>query len=154
MPSTPRREVLTHRPAQTAAERAAYLRIGPDLVAKTVAVHTTGGASALAVIPAYRRLDMRLMREALHDRRARLCSEAEIRDEFPDFELGCLPPDPEPADLEVYVDPEMLEHDYVVIPSGEPSHSVRAAVGELFGEAVHVAPIAGHPEWYLAVTRD
>jgi Ala-tRNA(Pro) deacylase len=105
-------EVVPHRQAYTSVDEARALGIEVGEVLKTLAVRT-GPGYALMVIPASRRLDLHLAREALGDSRARLASEEELGRDFPDYELGALPPLGALLDAQVYVDPEVLGHDTV-----------------------------------------
>src|SRR4029450_10097517 len=84
-------EVIPHRQAYTSVDEARALGIEVGEVLKTLAVRT-GSGYALAIIPASRRLDLPLPREALGDRRARLATEEELGRDFADYELGALPP--------------------------------------------------------------
>jgi prolyl-tRNA editing enzyme YbaK/EbsC (Cys-tRNA(Pro) deacylase) len=52
----------------------------------------TAGRPALAALPASRRLDMHLVREALGDHHARLATEAEIERDLRGCELRGVPP--------------------------------------------------------------
>lgn len=83
-------EVLPHPPSASGFEEAAALHLDADEVVKVVAVVIDTGP-ALAMVPASRRLDMDLVRDAFGDRRARLATEDEIERTFPEFELGALP---------------------------------------------------------------
>jgi prolyl-tRNA editing enzyme YbaK/EbsC (Cys-tRNA(Pro) deacylase) len=62
----------------------------PGEVLKTLAVRT-GPGYALMVIPASRRLDLRLVGDALGDHQARLASEEELGRVFAGYQLGALP---------------------------------------------------------------
>jgi Ala-tRNA(Pro) deacylase len=101
-------------------------------VLKTLAVRT-GPGYALVVIPASRRLDLHRVREALGDSRARLASEEELGRDFPDYELGALPPLGALLDAQLYVDPEVLGHDSVTFAAGTQTESVKMGTQELFG---------------------
>ena len=76
-------EVIPHQQAYTSVDEARALGIEVGEVLKTLAVRT-GSGYALMVIPASRRLDLHLAREALGDSRARLASEEELGRDFPD----------------------------------------------------------------------
>ena len=93
----------------------------------------TGSGYVLVVIPASRRLDLHLAREALGDRRARLASEEELGRDVPDYELGALPPLGALLDARVYVDPEVWGHDTVTFAAASQTESVKLATQELFG---------------------
>lgn len=85
------------------------------------------------VIPASCRLNLHLAREALGDSRARLATEEELGRDFPDYELGALPPLGALLDVRVYVDPEVLGHDTVTFAAGSQTESVKLQTQELFG---------------------
>jgi Ala-tRNA(Pro) deacylase len=125
-------EVIPHRQAYTSVDEARALGIEISEVLKTLAVRT-GSGYALMVIPASRRLDLHLVRDALGDNRARLATEEELGRDFPDYELGTLPPLGALLHVQVYVDPEVLGHDTVTFAAGTQTESVRMQTQELFG---------------------
>ena len=124
-------EVLAHRRAFTSLQEARELGVAADEVLKTVAVRTRG-RYALAVVPASRRLDLRLVRESLDDPDARLASEAELVADFPSYELGALPPLGSLLGVRLLVDPEVLSHETVLFAAGTETESIRVRAGELF----------------------
>jgi Ala-tRNA(Pro) deacylase len=126
-------EVLVHRQAYTSIDEAWALGVDADEVLKTLAVRT-GPGYALMVIPAARRLDLRLVCEALGDNHARLATEEELGRDFPDYQLGALPPLGALVGANVYVDPEVLGHDMVVFAAGTQTESVKMGTQELFEE--------------------
>jgi Ala-tRNA(Pro) deacylase len=126
-------EALAHRQAYTSIDEARALGIDADEVLKTLAVRT-GPGYVLVVIPAARRLDLRLVREALGDHGARLATEDELRHDFPDYQLGALPPLGILVGANVYVDPEVLGHGTVVFAAGTQTESVKMRPQELFEE--------------------
>jgi Ala-tRNA(Pro) deacylase len=111
-------EALAHRQAYTSIDEARVLGIDADEVLKTLAVRT-GPGYVLVVIPAARRLDLHLVREALGDNHARLATEEELGRDFPDYQLGALPPLGALVGANVYVDPEVLGHDTVKMQTQE-----------------------------------
>ena len=134
-------ELLPHRQAYTSTEEARALGIDAGEVLKTLAVRT-GPGYALVVLPASRRLDLHLVRDALGDHHARLASEEELSRDFPSYQLGALPPLGTLLGSEVYVDPEVLGHDIVVFAAGSQTESVRMRTQELFGsEQVTTVPL-------------
>jgi Ala-tRNA(Pro) deacylase len=140
-------EALSHPRAYTSISEARALGIPADEVLKTIVLDSAKG-HVLAVVPGGRRLDLRLVHQALDDNHAALASEDELQRDFPDFELGAFPPLGELAGLPVYVDPEVFEHDTIVFAAGTCTESVKARARELFPEgSVTVAPLSRHPEW-------
>jgi Ala-tRNA(Pro) deacylase len=110
-------EVIPHRQADTSTEEARTLAVDAGERLKTLAVRTASGY-ALVVIPASRRLDLHLVREALGDSHARLASEEELGRDFADYQLGALPPLGALVGASVYVDPEVLRHGTVAFAAG------------------------------------
>jgi hypothetical protein len=84
-----------------------------DEVLKTVSLDTASG-HALAVNPASRRLQMTLVRRAVGDPHVSLATEDELEHDFPEFELGSLPPLGSLLHVTIYVDTEVMAHDTVV----------------------------------------
>ena len=135
-------EVAEHARAVTSMEEAGALGITADEVVKTVMLATDRGP-ALVVVPASRRLDLRLAREAVGDHAARLASEDELQRSFSECELGALPPLGSLLGAPVFVDPEVLEHDTVIFAAGTQTQSIKARCADLFrGEEVQVSPLS------------
>ena len=134
-------EVLPHRQAFTSTDEARALGIDAGEVLKTLAVRTRPGY-VLAVIPASCRLDLHLVREALADHQARLASEQELDRDFAGYQLGALPPLGALLGSQLFIDPEVLEHDLVVFAAGTQTESVRMRTRELFpSEQVTTVPL-------------
>ena len=139
-------DLLAHRQAYTSIDEARALGVDADEVLKTLAVRI-GAGYALVVIPAARRLDLHLVREALGDNHARLATEEELGRDFPDYQLGALPPLEGLVGTKVYVDPEALEHNTVVFAAGTQTESVKMRPQDLFGTAeTTTVPLVKRPE--------
>jgi prolyl-tRNA editing enzyme YbaK/EbsC (Cys-tRNA(Pro) deacylase) len=99
------------------------------------------------VIPASCRLDLHLVRDALADHQARLASEEELGRDFPGFQLGALPPLGALLGSQLFIDPEVLEHDLVVFAAGTQTESVRMGTQQLFAsEQVTIVPLVKQAE--------
>jgi Ala-tRNA(Pro) deacylase len=139
-------EVLAHQQAYTPIDEARALGMDIGEVLKTLAVRT-GPGYVLAVIPASRRLDLHLVREALGDNQARLATEEELGRDFVDYELGALPPLGALVGTKMYIDPEVLGHDTVVFAAGTQTESVKVRTRELFGTGgITTVALAKRPE--------
>jgi Ala-tRNA(Pro) deacylase len=139
-------ESIPHARAFTSIEEARALGIDADEVVKTIALSTASG-HVLAVIPASRRLDMRMVRRAVGDNQARLATEDELQLGFAACELGALPPLGSLLHAPTYVDPEIMQHDMVVFATGSQTESAKARAQELFdGEQVTIVPLTPRPE--------
>jgi Ala-tRNA(Pro) deacylase len=138
-------EVADHPRALTSLEEARALGIAADEVAKTVALTTERG-HALLVLPASRRLDLRLAREAVGDHHARLATEDELQQAFANCELGALPPLGSLLGVPAFVDPEVLRHDTVIFAAGTQTESVKANPADLFrDDQAQVTPLTRDP---------
>jgi Ala-tRNA(Pro) deacylase len=139
-------ELISHQQAYTSIDEARALGVDAGDVLKTVAVRTRSGY-ALMVVPASRRLDLHLVREAVGDNQARLATEDELSRDFAGYELGALPPLGTLLDAAVYVDPEVLGHDTVAFAAGSQTESVKIRTGELFErEQATTAPLVRRAE--------
>ena len=134
-------EVLPHDRATSALEEARLLGTDPEAVVKTIVLDVTTG-HALALVPASRRLDLELVRAALDDPTAHLADEEELQRDFPEFELGALPPLPSLLHVPVVIDPHVLHHRTITFSSGNQRESVRTAPHRLFtGADITITPI-------------
>lgn len=133
--------VIPHPKAPTAEGEAHAMGISPDEVVKTVVVVANYGP-ALMVVPASRRLDMELVAQATGDPQVRLATERELERQFPDYELGALPPLSMLLLAPMYVDPAVAERESVVFAAGRQDVSVRMATRDLFGtDPVVITPL-------------
>jgi Ala-tRNA(Pro) deacylase len=135
-------EVLFHEPTHTALAEARSLGRDPAEVIKAVLLDIETG-HALAILPASRRLDLHRCREALGAPEAVLADEAELAADFPEFELGSLPPLPSLLHVPVVVDPHVFEQRTVTLAAGTCRESVRLRTDHLLhGATITVAPIS------------
>jgi Ala-tRNA(Pro) deacylase len=139
-------EVLFHEPTTTALAEARTLGRDPAEVVKAVLLDVDTG-HALAVLPASRRLDLRLVREALDAPEAELADEEEIEADYPQFELGALPALPSLLHVPVVIDPLVFEHRTVTLAAGTRRESVRLSNEHLLkGATVTIATISRSPD--------
>lgn len=118
-------DVVEHERAFGAASEAIAAGMRPDNAVKSVLLRDEGGYR-LAVIPASNRLDLRKVSDLLETSKAklRLATEEELGADFPDFELGAIPPLGEMLPAAEIVERRVLEHDRVLCNGGDHSHSV------------------------------
>jgi Ala-tRNA(Pro) deacylase len=117
-------EVREHPRVETAAEEARAVGLPPDDVAKTIALRDEE-RYRLAVIPASCRLDLRKVRDAVGAGKSlRLATEGEMKTDFPQFEVGALPPLGPFLDAPEILDERLLEHDQILCNAGDHQHSL------------------------------
>jgi prolyl-tRNA editing enzyme YbaK/EbsC (Cys-tRNA(Pro) deacylase) len=138
--------VAPHEATYSSLAEARELGIRADEVIKTVMLATTSGHVA-AIIPASTRVNARKLEQLLFVDDARLATEEEIREDFPYFDLGCLPPIPSLLGVPTVVDPEVTLHERVAF-AVSPTESIEVEVADLFkGEHLTLAPVARRLEF-------
>ena len=138
-------EVLPHPPVLSSLDEARAIGIDAENVIKTL-VLDTGAGHALAVLPARARLDLKLAQRAVEDRQAHLASEAEMSRDFPEFDLGAVPPLGSLLGVPTFVDPDVMAHEAVVF-AGSQRESVMIRTSALFDdESIRVVPLSRHPD--------
>jgi Ala-tRNA(Pro) deacylase len=131
-------ELLPHAHTESALAEADALGVAPDDVAKTLVVKLPEGYVRV-VLPASARLDLRKLREIHGGGRhtVGLATEDDLRRDYPEFELGAVPPIGGRSDP-VVVDPKIAGRTSVVIEAGSHEKSLRLAAADL----VHVTGAA------------
>lgn len=120
---------IRHSPAFTAAEVAASAHVAGRDFAKTVMVWI-GGHLAMVVLPASRRIVLHDLRELLESPEARLATEAEFRDDFPDCELGAMPPFGNLYGLPVYVAASLAAEPEIAFNAGSHTEIIKMAYAD------------------------
>jgi Ala-tRNA(Pro) deacylase len=125
-------ESLSHAHTESAAAEAEALRVSPGEVAKTL-VATTPIGYVRAVLPASERVDMHKLREVLHvpGKQLRLATEEELARDYPEFDLGAVPPFGGSREEPVVIDTRIMEREAVVLEAGSHEESVRIATEDL-----------------------
>ena len=119
-----RYDVVEHRTTYTASAEARAAGVPPEDVAKTVLLRDEQGYR-LAVIAASDRLDVDKARGLFGGGKSlRLATEDEMRTDFPDFEVGALPPLGPMFPAAEVLDRKLLEHDRILFTGGDHRHGV------------------------------
>ena len=125
-------ELLPHAHTETAAAEAEALGLQSADVAKTLVVKTPDGYLR-AVIPASQRLDLHKLRDLSGGSRHKvhLASEDDLARDFPEFELGAVPPVGGAQRNPVVVDERVVARESVVLEAGSHDESMRIAPADL-----------------------
>jgi Ala-tRNA(Pro) deacylase len=139
-------ELLPHPRTETAAAEAETLGVDPKEVAKTLVLSTPEG-HVRAVLPASERINLRKVREHVEGgKRIHLATEEDLARDYPDFELGAVPPFGGAGDR-VLVDSRLAERETVVLEAGSHEQSVRIQTADLLRVArAEVVDIAEDPD--------
>jgi Ala-tRNA(Pro) deacylase len=124
-------DLLEHAHTERAADEAAALGIAPEEVAKTLVLVTPSG-NVRAVLAATERVDLHKIAGVLGvgGKKVHLASEEDLARDYPDFELGAVPPFGGRED-QVIVDDRLAERDSVVLEAGTHEQSVRLKAADL-----------------------
>ena len=118
-------ELLSHAHTVRAADEAEALGLPPAAVAKTL-VLTAPGGRVRVVLPASERIDLRKARAYVEGgKRIHLASEDELARDYPEFELGAVPPFGGGSGDRVLVDSRIAEQPSVVLEAGSHEQSIR-----------------------------
>jgi Ala-tRNA(Pro) deacylase len=123
-------EVIAHRHVETALEEADAVGVDAFRVAKTI-ILTTPDGFVRAVLPACERLDMHKVRDLLGTSHVELASEDLIESQYPEYEVGAVPPFPGSSGDVVLVDGRLDKSPYVVTTAGTHEESVRVKTTDL-----------------------
>jgi Ala-tRNA(Pro) deacylase len=124
-------EVLEHDPTFSASEDAKATGTSLAEEAKTILLRS-GDHYRVAVLPASRRLDLHKVRELLDETsRLRLAAEEEMRADFPQFDLGAVPPFGAILSAPEVVDRRLLDCERIVCAAGDHRHSLRLDPSEI-----------------------
>jgi Ala-tRNA(Pro) deacylase len=124
-------DLLEHPHTERAADEAAALGVGADEVAKTI-VLIAPSDNARAVLAASERIDLHKVAAVLGigSKKVHLASEDDLARDYPDFELGAVPPFGG-RDDRVIVDERLAGRDSVVLEAGSHDRSVRLKTVDL-----------------------
>lgn len=110
-------ETLEHPTAYTTQEIAEKSHIRGKNMAKTVMVKVNGEL-AMAVLPGNDMLDIALFKKACGGSDVELVKETEFKDQFPDCELGAMPPFGNLYNMKVWVDVDLAKDERIAFNAG------------------------------------
>ena len=124
-------DVFEHERTQRAADEATALGIGAEDVAKTLVLVVPNG-HVRAVLAASERIDLHKVPAVVGvaAKKVHLASEDDLARDYPDFELGAVPPFSGRED-QVIVDERLATRDSVVLEAGSHDRSVRLKAADL-----------------------
>jgi Ala-tRNA(Pro) deacylase len=125
-------ELLSHEHTESALEEARALGVEAAEVAKTLVVKTDEGYVRV-VLPASARIDLRKLRElrGVAKKKVHLASEDDLAGDYPEFELGAVPPVGGKRSDPVVIDSRLATHESLVLEAGSHDQSVRIATADL-----------------------
>jgi len=121
--------VIIHSPAFTAQEIAASAHIPGKDLAKTVMIKLDG-KMAMAVLPAFCRIDFDRLKKAAGAKKVDLATEQEFKDMFPQCDTGAMPPFGNLYDMDVYVAEKLAEDEEIAFNAGSHTELVKLAYSD------------------------
>jgi Ala-tRNA(Pro) deacylase len=117
-------DILPHREAYRARVIAEVLQTPAKEIAKVVVVKVED-RFVMTVLPAGWNVDLHRLREVFVTQHVRLATEDQLKELFPDCEVGAMPPFGILYGLPVYVDRALTEDEYIVFEAGSHSEAIR-----------------------------
>jgi Ala-tRNA(Pro) deacylase len=118
--------VISHSLAYTAQEIAARAHIPGKELAKTVIVNLDGKLH-MAVLPASNQIELPALKAATGATSARLASEIEFKDNFPDCAVGAMPPFGNLYGITVFVDESLTADKEIAFNACSHNELIRLA---------------------------
>ncbi|NOZ03178.1 MAG: YbaK/EbsC family protein [FCB group bacterium] len=118
--------IITHSPAYSAQKIAASAHVSGKELAKTTIVKIDG-KMAMAVLPASYQVDLERLKEVSGARKVELATEQEFKDQFPDCELGAMPPFGNLYGLDVYATESLAQDEEIAFNAGSHTELIKMA---------------------------
>lgn len=128
--------VIAHGPTPTASQAAHATHISGDRIAKAVVLRD-GVGYLLAVLPASHHVSLDLA-QALLGRPVELAAEREASDQFPDCDVGAIPPFGQLYGVEVIIDESLVGLDQICFEGGDHQSLVQVS-GDDFSQLMRGA---------------
>ena len=120
---------ISHSPAYTAQEIAASAHIPGKALAKTVIVKLDG-EMAMAVLPATCDIDFDLLKGTAKAGKVELAKEGEFKNQFPECEVGAMPPFGNLYGMAVFADKGLTEDEEIAFNAGSHKELVKLAYAD------------------------
>ena len=120
---------ISHSPAYTAQEIAASAHIPGKALAKTVIVKLDG-EMAMAVLPATCDIDFDLLKGTAKAGKVELAKEGEFKNQFPECEVGAMPPFGNLYGMAVFADESLAEDEEIAFNAGSHKELVKLAYAD------------------------
>jgi Ala-tRNA(Pro) deacylase len=117
---------IKHSKAYKAQEIAAIAHIPNQEIAKAVMLKIDG-EMAMMVVPASSRVDLERLKEVVRSENVELAPEGEFKNEFPDCEVGAMPPFGNLYGMKVLVSQALTEDDEIAFNAGSHTELIRLA---------------------------
>ncbi|MHC4960448.1 MAG: aminoacyl-tRNA deacylase [Planctomycetota bacterium] len=121
--------LLAHHERFTSPEIAQALHVPGSMLAKVVVVNADG-KSLIVAIDANSKVDLEALRETIGATSVGMANEDEIKQRFPDCEVGAMPPFGNLYDMPVVVDAELAKDEEIVFEAGNHHEAIKLAYAD------------------------
>ena len=122
-------EVIEHAPAFSAHEVAVVSHLPDKDLAKTLIVNADG-KFCMVLMPADHRMDDHMLHDLLKAKHVHLASEEDLKQIFPDCEIGAMPPFGNLYALPVYADKTLAADEEIVFNACSHTKSIRLKMND------------------------
>lgn len=126
---------INHPVAYASKEVSHVSHIPEQDLAKTVIINA-GKKMVMVVLPSSVSVDFQSLRKSLHENDVSLATEKEFSKQFPDCELGAMPPFGNLYNMEVYVDKSLSHNTEIAFNAGTHNEVVKLLYKD-FDKLVH-----------------
>ncbi|MBI3010788.1 MAG: YbaK/EbsC family protein [Candidatus Omnitrophica bacterium] len=136
--------VMQHSLAYTAQEIAAAVHVSGKQMAKCVLVRTHQNG-ALAVLPATHRVDFKKLKSLLRAKTVSIATEEEIKQRFPDVEVGAMSPFGNLYQVPVILEKTLADAEEFVFNAGSHTDTITMRAQDVIALVKPVIGIFGQP---------
>ena len=140
----------SHANAYCARDVAEAEHLPPSMLAKTVIVHSADGY-AMTVLPADCRVGLDELARTLSLEDVRLATEEEVRDRFPDCEVGAMPPFGVLYGVPVYLDVRLAKEKFIFFNAGTHRDAIHISFADYARLADPLLIRFAHPDPAMAM---
>jgi Ala-tRNA(Pro) deacylase len=131
---------INHSRAYTATETAASAHVPMKDMAKSVILRVDGRL-AMAVLPATQMVHVRRLRKATGAEKVEIAGEQDFWRNFPECEVGAMPPFGNLYGMEVFVDTHLAEDEEIAFNAGSHTELMRLRYRD-FERLTHPRPVS------------
>ena len=123
-------ETIKHRTVYTAFDKAATLRIKPNIIGKTLIVKTDNNL-VVVLIPGNKNLDKNKFKKIARAKKTDFASEKLIKNKLKGAKAGAVPPFGNLWKLPTFADKGLFRNQKIIINGGEYTFSIKIKAGDM-----------------------
>ena len=134
-------EIINHRTVYTAYDKAATLKVKPNIIGKTL-VLKIDGSIAIVLIPGNKNLDKNKFKKLAKVKRVDFVSEKLMKNKFKGMKTGAIPPFGDLWKLPTFIDKSLISLSQIILNSGDYNFSIKIK-GSILKKLI-LAPVIGN----------